>query len=83
MNLMVFAPAPFRAYGNDAIHNVGRLQEPVLVRDYDSIAHFRLRHVGLWTESFIFFGDGKKPDLTNSYLLDWGRPSFPSIYEHT
>jgi hypothetical protein len=47
MNLMVFAPAPFRAYGNDAIHNVGRLQEPVLVRDYDSIAHFRLRHVGL------------------------------------
>lgn len=44
--------------------------------------HFRLRHAGLRTESFIFFGDTKKPDLTNPYLLDWGRPSSPSIYQH-
>jgi hypothetical protein len=44
--------------------------------------HFRLRHAGLRTESFIFFGDAKKPDLANPYLLDWGRPSSPSIYEH-
>ena len=27
--------------------------------------HFRLRHAGLRTESFIFFGDAKKPDLGN------------------
>ena len=32
--------------------------------------HFRLQHAGLQTESFIFFGDAKKPDLTNPYLLD-------------
>jgi hypothetical protein len=44
--------------------------------------HFRLRHAGLRTESFVFFGDLKKPDLTNPYVLDWGRPSSPSIYEH-
>jgi hypothetical protein len=44
--------------------------------------HLGLRHAGLRTESFIFFGDAKKPDLTNPYLLDWGRPSSPSIYEH-
>ncbi len=44
--------------------------------------HFRLRHAGLRTESFIFFGDAKKADLTNPYLQDWGRPSSPSIYQH-
>lgn len=44
--------------------------------------HLRLRHAGLRTESFIFFGDAKKPDFTNPYLQDWGRPSSPSIYQH-
>ena len=44
--------------------------------------HFRLQHTGLRTESFIFFSDLKTPYLTNPYVLDWGRSSSPSIYEH-
>ncbi|CZR65265.1 uncharacterized protein PAC_15165 [Phialocephala subalpina] len=47
--------------------------------------HFRLRHAGLRPESFIFFGlfsDPTKPNLSDPYLLDWGRPSSPNIYEH-
>ncbi|EPE26511.1 hypothetical protein GLAREA_02424 [Glarea lozoyensis ATCC 20868] len=44
--------------------------------------HFRMRHMGLRTESFVFFGDGKKPDLRTPYLLDWGRSATSNIYEH-
>jgi hypothetical protein len=32
--------------------------------------HFGLRHTALRTESFVFFGDPEKPELTNPYLLD-------------
>ena len=44
--------------------------------------HFGLQHTGLRTESFIFFSDLNIPCLTNPYVLDWGRPSSPGIYEH-
>jgi hypothetical protein len=44
--------------------------------------HFDFQHAGLRIESFVFFGDHKKPDLFNPYLLDWGRPSSTSIYRH-
>jgi len=44
--------------------------------------HFRLQHAALRTESFVFFGSPSKPDLTKPYVLDWGRPSSSSIYQH-
>jgi len=44
--------------------------------------HFKICHMGLRTESFIFFDSANRLNLTNPYLLDWGRPSSPSIYEH-
>jgi hypothetical protein len=44
--------------------------------------HFHLQHTALRTESFVFLGSTDRPDLTNPYILDWGRPSFPSVYQH-
>jgi hypothetical protein len=47
--------------------------------------HFRVRHAGLRTESFVFLRltkDPTRPDLSTPFLLDWGRPSIPSMYEH-
>lgn len=58
--------------------------------------HFRNKHMGLRTESFVFLRDpscGNGPtkqngagvrelDLRNPYLLDWGRESCPSVYQH-
>jgi hypothetical protein len=39
--------------------------------------HFQLYHMALRTDSFVFFGDAEKPDLTKPYVLDWTRPSSP------
>lgn len=58
--------------------------------------HFRNKHMGLRTESFVFLrnsscangakkqnGAGLKDiDLRSPYLLDWGRESCPSVYQH-
>lgn len=44
--------------------------------------HFQLRHAALQTQSFVFFGDIGKPDLSRAYVLDWGRPSSPGMYQH-
>jgi len=44
--------------------------------------HFRLQHGALRTESFVFFGSPSQPNLTKPYVLDWGRPSSPSIYQY-
>lgn len=58
--------------------------------------HFRNKHMGLRTESFVFLRDAslangakkqngagvKGLDLRNPYLLDWGRESCPSVYQH-
>jgi hypothetical protein len=60
----------------------GKLASIIATQIRSLNVHFRRRHGGLRTESFVFFGDAKKPDLTNPYLLDWGRPSSPSIYQH-
>lgn len=40
--------------------------------------HFQLRHPGLRTESFVFFGN----DLTKPYVLDWARSPSSDIYQH-
>ena len=45
-------------------------------------AHFRFQHAALRTESFVFFSSPSQPNLTKPYILDWGRPSPPSIYQH-
>lgn len=60
----------------------GRLAGIIATQIRSLNVHFRLRHGGLRTQSFIFFGNAEKPDLANPYLLDWGRPSSPGIYEH-
>ncbi|RMD40644.1 hypothetical protein DV735_g4470, partial [Chaetothyriales sp. CBS 134920] len=44
--------------------------------------HFRLHHTALRTESFVFFGNAEKPDLTKPYVLDWARPPSSDIYQH-
>ena len=44
--------------------------------------HLQLHHTALRTESFVFFGDAEKPDLTKPYVLDWARPSSPDMYQH-
>jgi hypothetical protein len=44
--------------------------------------HFHLQHTALRAESFVFLGGPDRPNFTNPYILDWGRPSFPSIYQH-
>lgn len=55
--------------------------------------HFRNKHMALRTESFVFLrdpgftGSNKRRgaaglDLKNPYLLDWGRESCPSVYQH-
>lgn len=58
--------------------------------------HFRNKHMGLRTESFVFLRDAscangakkqngagiKELDLRNPYLLDWGRETCPSVYQH-
>ncbi|KND86524.1 hypothetical protein TOPH_08826 [Tolypocladium ophioglossoides CBS 100239] len=43
--------------------------------------HFQLQHTALRTESFVFFGNGNKPDLMKPYVLDWTRPSSP-VHQH-
>lgn len=44
--------------------------------------HFELEHLGIRTESFVFFGDPVKPDLKNPYVLDWGRVPYQNVYRH-
>ncbi|KAF2455119.1 hypothetical protein BDY21DRAFT_351261 [Lineolata rhizophorae] len=44
--------------------------------------HFHLQHMALRAESFVFLGENGRPDFANPYILDWGRPSFASIYQH-
>ena len=41
--------------------------------------YFGIRHAGLRTESFTFFSDAKKPDLTPPYLLDGDVPLSPAF----
>lgn len=56
--------------------------------------HFRNKHMALRTESFVFLREGsaagkkgpgaglKGLDLRYPYVLDWGRESRPSMYQH-
>ncbi|KAM4054863.1 hypothetical protein HRG_005683 [Hirsutella rhossiliensis] len=44
--------------------------------------HFQLQHMAMRTESFVFFGHAKRPDLTKPYILDWSRRSSPDMYQH-
>ncbi|CAJ2508619.1 Uu.00g136450.m01.CDS01 [Anthostomella pinea] len=44
--------------------------------------HFQIHHTALRTESFVFFGDPNKLDLTKPYVLDWARQAAPDMYQH-
>jgi hypothetical protein len=59
-------PTIAKPFGEDR----GKLASIIATQIRSLNVHFRLRYAGLRTESFIFFGNAKKPDLTNPYLLD-------------
>jgi hypothetical protein len=44
--------------------------------------HFSIKHVSLRTESFVFLGSSRHPNLARPYVLDWTREAGCDVYHH-